>query len=62
MELDAFAEEYSSVYPADVIKEIYRAAVSERYSFLYVDAMAHEPRDMFWKRFDTRLVVEDEEK
>ena len=56
-ELMAIAEEISAVYPRDVIIRLIRHATDEPYSILYVDMAAKRPDQMFWLRFEKRLVA-----
>ena len=58
-ELLAIVEEISAVYPKDVIVSLIRHATAEPYSFLYVDLAARKPDEMFWLRFEKRLVPKD---
>ena len=58
-ELLAIVEEISAVYPKDVIISLIRHATEQPYSFLYVDLAARKPDEMFWLRFEKRLVPKD---
>ena len=58
-EMLAIVEEISAVYPKDVIISLIRHAAAEPYSFLYVDLAASRPEEMFWLRFEKRLVPRD---
>ena len=55
-ELLAIVEEISAVYSKDTIIALIRRATEEPYSFLYVDLAAKRPDQMFWLRFERRLV------
>ena len=55
-ELLATVEEISAVYPKDTIIQLICRATEEPYSFLYVDLAAKRPDQMFWLRFEKRLV------
>ena len=55
-ELLAIVEEISAVYSKDTIIALIRRATEEPYSFLYVDLAAKRPDQMFWLRFEKRLV------
>ena len=55
-ELLAIVEEISAVYSKDTIIALIRKATEEPYSFLYVDLAAKRPDQMFWLRFEKRLV------
>ena len=58
-ELLAIVEEISAVCPKDVVISLIRHATAEPYSFLYVDLAAKTPDQMFWLRFEKRLVPKD---
>ena len=59
-EIEAFSEELSGYYPAKVIQELYRVAVEHQpYSFMFVRLDAKKPEDVFWLRFEARLLPED---
>ena len=52
-------EEISAVYPKDIVISLIRRATEEPYSFLYCDLAARKPDEMFWLRFEKRLVPKD---
>ena len=58
-ELLAIVEEISAVYPKDIVISLIRRATEEPYSFLYCDLAARKPDEMFWLRFEKRLVPKD---
>ena len=55
-EVMAICEEISAVYPKDTVIALIRHATEEPYSFLYVNLAAKRPQEMFWLRFERRLV------
>ena len=55
-EYEAICEENSAVVSRDQVKEIYHAATSEPYSFLYVNALAKSADEMFYLRLDHPIV------
>jgi hypothetical protein len=55
-ELLAICEEISAVYPKETVIALIRHATEEPYSFLYVNLAAKRPEEMFWLRFERRLV------
>ena len=59
-DLDTFIEEVSAVYDKKTLLELYNAATEEPFSFLYVKLTSKNKEDMFYKRFDHRLVINDE--
>ena len=58
-ELQAIVEEISAVYGKDTLIALIRHATEQPYSFLYVDLAAKKPDQMFWLRFEKRLVPKD---
>jgi hypothetical protein len=56
LELQAIIEENSAILGKDELLRLYHEATAEPYSFLYIDATARTPRDMFWLRFERRLL------
>jgi hypothetical protein len=59
-ELLALLEEISAVYPSNVLAKMYEHATEEPYSFLYCLLTAKKKEDMFFKRFEERLVGDEE--
>jgi hypothetical protein len=61
-DLETFIEEVSAVYDKKTLLELYNAATEEPYSFLYVNKLtATNKNDMFFKRFDHKLMIEEPE-
>ena len=58
-DLETFIEEVSAVADKKTLMELYNMATSEPYSFLYVKLTAKKKDEMFYIRFDKRLVIED---
>ena len=67
-ELEAILEEVSAAYKhgregREIVQEIYEEATREPHSFLFVNLVAKDKRDLFWRNFTHRLVhVEGAEK
>ena len=59
-EVETLCEELSGVYDKETIMELYRHATAEPFSFLFVRLDAKTREDMFWLRFEKRLLVENE--
>ena len=59
-EVEALCEELSGVYDKETVMELYRHATAEPFSFLFVRLDAKTREDMFWLRFEKRLLVENE--
>jgi hypothetical protein len=56
LELQAIIEENSAVLGKDELMRLYQEATAEPYSFLYIDPTARTAKDMFWLRFERRLL------
>ena len=54
--LDAWLAENSAVYDKKTLLEIYKAATTPRFGFLCMNLMAHDPRDMFFFKFEARII------
>ena len=50
-DLESIVEEWSAIYDKKTLLQIYNEAVSEDYSFLYVNVMNKDKRKMFMERF-----------
>ena len=55
-EIETLCEELSGVYDKNTILELYKHATEEPYSFLFVRLDAKTREDMFWLRFEKRLI------
>ena len=56
-EIDSLCEELAAVYDKDTLLKIYETAVNDKpYSFLNVKLDAADRRDMFWLRWEGRLI------
>ncbi len=58
-EVEALCEELSGVYDAKTVMELYRYATEEPYSFLFIRLDAKTRQEVFYLRFEQRLVPED---
>ena len=56
-DLDTFIDEVSAVYDKKTLLAMYKAATEEPFSVLYVKLCAKNKEDMFFKRFDHKLVI-----
>ena len=56
LELQALLEELSAVYPVKTLEEMYNLATEEPYSFWYINLTAKKKDDMFFLRFEQRMV------
>ena len=56
LELQALLEELSAVYPIKTLEEMYNLAIDEPYSFWYINLTAKSKDDMFFLRFEQRMV------
>jgi hypothetical protein len=57
--LDNVLYELSALYPKQTLVQLYEAATREPYGFLYVNLMARDKVEMFFRRFETRLLPEE---
>ncbi len=56
-EIIALMEELSALYPMQVLHEMYQTAISdEDHSFWYIDLVARKKEDMFYIRFDHKMI------
>ena len=55
-DLESIVEELSAIYDKKTLLQIYHEAVSEEYSFLYVNLMSKDKRKMFMERFERYLI------
>ena len=58
--LDAFVDEVSAVYDEKTLLQLYNAATEEPFSFLYMKLTSKGKEDMFYKKFDHKLVITHE--
>ena len=63
-ELESVLEENSAVYGAgkkgrDVVRAIYETATEKPHDFLWVNLVAKERDDLFWRNFEGRLIHEE---
>ena len=56
LERDAILEELSGIYDKQTLLEMYQLATSEPYSFWFVNLAASRIEDMFWLRFEQRMI------
>ena len=56
-DLDTFVDEVSAVYDKKTLLALYNAATEEPFSFLYVKLCAKNKEDIFFKRFDHKLRI-----
>jgi len=58
-DLESFIEEVSALVDKKTLLELYNIATSEPYSFLYVNLVAKGKNDMFFIRFDKKMILEN---
>ena len=56
-EQEAIVEENSAVHDKKILTSMVHRATEEPYSFLFINLAAKKPEDMFWLRFEKRLVA-----
>ena len=59
-EVETLCEELSGVYDAKTILDLYTHSTQEPFSFMFVRLDAKTRRDMFWLRFEARLLPKEE--
>ena len=60
-DLQTFVDECSALVGKDALLQIYRKATDEPYGFLYVDLSARTTDEMFYFKFQARLVPRDDD-
>ena len=55
-DLESIVEELSAIYDKKTLLQIYHEAVSEDYSFLYINLMQKDKSKMFLQRFERYLI------
>ena len=58
-DLETFIEEVSALIDKKSLMQIYNLATEEPYSFLYVKLNEKKRNDMFYVRYDKKLIIED---
>ncbi|MFM7981671.1 MAG: hypothetical protein ACKPKO_20370 [Candidatus Fonsibacter sp.] len=58
-DLDTCIDEVSAVMDKNTLLYPYHTATSEPYSCLYVKLTAKNKNEMFYKKFDKRLIIQD---
>ena len=58
-DLDTWLGENSAVYDKKTLMKIYQAATTPRFGCLYMNLMAHDPREMFYYKFEHIIVVQN---
>ncbi len=57
-EIQSLMEELSALYPVKVLQEMYELATDEPHSFWYINMVAKSKKDMFYCRFEEKMVLE----
>ena len=55
-DLDGVLDETSAVYDKKTLYKLYRMATDEPYGFLYIKLTARDKHDMFYSKFDQKLI------
>ena len=58
-DIEAVIEETSAIVDKNTLMDMYKLATSEPFSFLYIKLYAKKKEDMFYIRYDKKLVIED---
>ena len=56
MEMDCIVEEVSNCYDKRTLLEMYHIATAQPYSFWYINLAASKIEDIFWLRFESRMI------
>ena len=57
-EIEALVDELSALYPKQILYDMYEQAVEEPHSFWYVNMVAQSKQDMFYMRFEYKMVLD----
>ena len=57
-EIQALMEELSALYPTRTLHVMYEASIEAPHSFWYVNLVSKDKREMFYVRFDHKIVVD----
>ena len=58
-EIQSLIEELSALYPVRVLHEMYETAITdEDHSFWYINLVAKKKEDMFYVRFDHKMILD----
>ena len=57
MELQSLLEEISAVYDVKTLEQMYQLATDDPYSFWYILFTARKNEDMFFLRFEQKMVL-----
>ena len=58
-DLNTCLEEISALVDKPTLLEMYKTATKQAYSFLYIKLTAKDLNDMFYIKFDKKLMIED---
>ena len=56
-ELDCVLHELTALYDVDTLNQMYEMAIGDADYSLYLDMIQRRKQDMFWIRFEKRLIV-----
>ena len=58
-EIQSLIEELSALYPPQILHEMYETAITdEDHSFWYINLVAKKKEDMFYVRFDHKMILD----
>ena len=58
-DLEAILDEMSAIYDKKTIYNIYKAATGDAHSFLYIDLMQTNAKDMFYINMNKKVLLKD---
>ena len=56
-DMEAILEEMSNIADKQTIKEIYEIATKDKFNFLYINLMEHDPNTIFMIHFEKRVLI-----
>ena len=59
-DLDSLLEELSALYDKATLLQMYKLATDEKHSFLFIDLMQPNKEDMFYKKLNQKIIMNDE--
>ena len=58
-DLEAIIEELSAIYDKQTLLKLYNLATDKPYSFLFINLVSHNKKDMFYINFNKKIEIED---
>ena len=58
-DLESIIEELSAIYDKQTLLKMYNLATDKPYSFLFINLVTHNKKDMFYINFSQKIQIED---